>query len=92
MFAHWANRMKGKTTMNRSYAATQKACYLACATQAIIVNLAPVLFLTLQSAYSISFEQLGRLVLINFVTQIIMDLCAHPLILRFGYRANMVLA
>ena len=67
MFAHWANRMKGKTTMNRSYAATQKACYLACATQAIIVNLAPVLFLTLQSAYSISFEQLGRLVLINFV-------------------------
>lgn len=92
MFAYWAIRMKGNTTMNRSYAATQKACYLACATQAIIVNLAPVLFLTLQSAYSISFEQLGRLVLINFVTQIIMDLCAHPLILRFGYRANMVLA
>jgi fucose permease len=78
--------------MNKSYAATQRACYMASATQAIIVNVSPVLFLTLQQAYAISFERLGRLVLINFITQILMDLMAHPLIVRFGYRVNMVAA
>jgi len=72
--------------------ATQHACYLAYITQAIIVNLAPVLFITLQNAYAISFEKLGRLVLINFVTQIIVDLGSHPLILRYGYRKMLVFA
>ena len=78
--------------MKKIATATQHACYLAYITQAIIVNLAPVLFITLQNAYTISFEQLGRLVLINFVTQIIVDLSSHPLILRYGYRKMLVFA
>ena len=78
--------------MKKTATATQHACYLAYITQAIIVNLAPVLFITLQKSYTISFEQLGRLVLINFVTQIIVDLCSHPLIMRLGYRKMLVFA
>jgi len=73
-------------------ARTQRVCYLAFGSQALVINLAPVFFLMLQRAYGIGFEKLGRLVLINFVTQLIMDLSTHPLVKRLGYRKMMVMA
>lgn len=50
------------------------ACYSANVTMSAVGNLSPVLFLTFRSLYGISYSLLGLLVLINFVTQLIVDL------------------
>jgi fucose permease len=72
--------------MKLSYRHTAKACYLGCVTQAIAVNLAPILFVIFQDQYGLSLEQLGRLILINFTTQIIADVITTKYIHRVGYR------
>ena len=41
--------------------------------QAMVINLTPLFFIPLREQFGLSFEQLGRLVLINFVTQMLMD-------------------
>ena len=50
------------------------ACYSANISMSIVGNLSPVLFLTFRSLYGISYTLLGLLVLINFVTQLLIDL------------------
>lgn len=50
------------------------ACYSANVTMAVVGNLSPVLFLSFRTLYGISYTLLGLLVLINFVTQLIVDL------------------
>ncbi len=77
---------------NLSYKSTLYACYLGTITQAIVVNLAPILFIVFQDSYGISFEMLGRLVLVNFVTQIATDLFAVRYVDRIGYRKCIVAA
>lgn len=52
----------------------QYACYSANVMMAVVGNLSPILFLTFRSLYGISFSLLGLLVLINFVTQLGIDL------------------
>ena len=52
----------------------KNACYCANVTLSAVGNLSPVLFLTFRSLYGISYSLLGLLVLINFVTQLIVDL------------------
>ena len=50
------------------------ACYTANATMSVVASLSPVLFITLRSLYGFSYSLLGLLVLINFVTQLTVDL------------------
>ena len=50
------------------------ACYSSSVSMAVIGNLPPVLFLTFNRLYGISYTLLGLLVLINFVTQLTIDL------------------
>ena len=50
------------------------ACYSTNVTMSAVGNLSPVLFLTFRTLYGISYSMLGLLVLINFVTQLIIDL------------------
>ena len=50
------------------------ACYATSATMSIVGNLSPLLFLTFRDTYGISYSLLGLLVLINFVTQLAVDL------------------
>lgn len=50
------------------------ACYSTNLSMSVISNLSPVLFLTFHSQYGISYSLLGLLVLINFVTQLTIDL------------------
>jgi len=49
-------------------------CYTGNSSMAVVGNLAPLLFLTLRSLYGISYSLLGLLVLVNFSTQLIIDL------------------
>lgn len=75
-----------------TYRHTTLACYRGYITQAIVNNLAPILFIIFQTNFAISYEKLGQLVLANFVTQIITDLWASKYADRFGYRKCMVAA
>ncbi len=69
-----------------------RCCYLGMISQAVIINLAPVLFIPLRTQFGLSFEQVGRLVLANFVTQVTFDLVCGPLIDRLGAKPFVVAA
>jgi fucose permease len=75
-----------------TFSHTRRACYAAYVTQAIVNNLAPLLFIVLQTRYGVPYEMLGRLVLLNFATQLVTDLVAIKVVDRVGYRAPLVLA
>lgn len=78
--------------MLKKYTATIYACYIGYIVQAIINNLAPLLFLTFQRSFHISMEQIGLLISINFGVQIIVDFVSAKYVDRIGYRAAMVIA
>lgn len=52
----------------------RSACYSMNIAMAVIGNLPPILFLTFHNKFDISFSLLGLLVLLNFSTQLIVDL------------------
>ena len=60
------------------------ACYTANVTMSAVANLSPVLFLTFRTLYGISYSSLGLLVLINFVTQLAVDM----IFTLFSHRFN----
>ena len=64
------------------------ACYSANVSMSIVGNLSPLLFITFHSMYGISYTLLGLLVLINFVTQLIIDLIFS----FFSYKFNIPMA
>lgn len=75
-----------------TYASTRRACYTGFVTQAIVNNLAPLLFIVFQTSYDVPVEMLGRLVLLNFGVQLLTDLAAVRFADRIGYRIPLVLA
>ncbi|MEU7863906.1 MFS transporter [Nonomuraea sp. NPDC049141] len=75
-----------------TFAHTRRACYAGYITQAIVNNLAPLLFIVFQTRYQVPYEMLGRLVLLNFATQLVTDLVAVKVVDRTGYRVPLVLA
>lgn len=60
--------------MKNRYTRLKWACYTMNMVMSIVGNLSPILFLTFRSLYGISYSLLGLLVLINFVTQLGIDL------------------
>lgn len=50
------------------------ACYMTNVSMAAVANLSPLLFLTFREVYGISYSLLGLLVLLNFCTQLAVDL------------------
>ena len=53
---------------------TKLACYTAYFTMSSIFSLPPLLFVTMREKYNISYTLLGTLVLVNFFTQLLIDL------------------
>ncbi|MBQ2987743.1 MAG: MFS transporter [Clostridia bacterium] len=68
------------------------ACFIGYISQAIIVNFAPLLFLTFSETYEIPLEQITLLITINFVTQLLTDLLASEYVQKIGYRRAILLA
>ena len=60
------------------------ACYTANITMSAVASLSPVLFLTFRLLYGISYSLLGTLILINFFTQLVVDL----ILSFFSHRFN----
>ena len=50
------------------------ACYMSNASMSATANISPLLFITFHQLYGISYTLLGLLVLVNFCTQLIVDL------------------
>ncbi|MBQ3019159.1 MAG: MFS transporter [Clostridia bacterium] len=73
--------------MDKCYSRVKYACYASNITMAVIGNLPPVLFLTFRNLYGISFTLLGTLVLINFLTQLSVDLIFS----FFSHKFNIIL-
>ncbi|MBE6596382.1 MAG: MFS transporter [Ruminococcaceae bacterium] len=60
--------------LNKKYGRVKFACYASNLTMSVVGNLSPLLFLTFRSQYGLSYSLLGLLVLINFSTQLSVDL------------------
>lgn len=60
--------------MQTNHRRLKLACYTGNVCMAIVGNLPPLLFLTFRAAYGISYGLLGTLVLVNYCTQLIVDL------------------
>lgn len=58
----------------KNYTFTKYACYVSGISMAIIIIVPALLFETFRELYGISYTLLGTLVVINFVTQLTMDL------------------
>lgn len=58
----------------RKYQRTKYACWYAYVSMSSVFSLPPMLFLTFRNMYGISYTLLGTLVLLNFCTQLTVDL------------------
>jgi fucose permease len=67
-------------------------CYLGMFIQAMVINITPLLFIPLREQFGLSFEQIGRLVLMNFTTQMVVDLLCTALADRVHPRPLIILA
>ncbi len=76
MYAIYTLRQQEKEgqQMNTNYKHLKLACYATNLSMSVVANLSPILFLTFRSLYGISYSLIGLLVLINFCTQLSMDL------------------
>lgn len=93
MWAKITINMKNSDTPKRhlSYKATAWACYLGNFVQAIVINLTPILFIPLKDQFNLSYLQLGNLVLINFATQVGVDILLSGAADKYGFRIFAVL-
>ena len=73
-------------TLLKSYKHTFTAAVLCSVSQAIIVNFAPLLFLTFQSDFALSLSKIAFLVTLNFLVQLTCDLLGTKLVSVFSYR------
>ncbi|SCJ93296.1 Major Facilitator Superfamily [uncultured Clostridium sp.] len=76
----------------QSYKWTIIACYIGYFVQATVINLVPILFVILRESYGLSYSELGALVLINFVTQVIFDVVFSKPVDKYGFRPFVVVA
>lgn len=60
--------------MKRDFKLTRIACFYAYVSMASVFSLPPILFVTFKETYGISYTLLGTLVLVNFCTQLLIDL------------------
>lgn len=74
--------------MNKNALRVKLGCYACNISMSVVGNLSPLLFLTFNRMYGISFSLLGLLVLINFCTQLCIDL----LFSFFSHKFNIPMA
>ncbi|HMP77174.1 MAG TPA: MFS transporter [Kiritimatiellia bacterium] len=76
--------MTATESSSPTHRAVRRCCHLGMFIQAMVINLTPLFFIPLRAQYELSFEQLGRLVLVNFFTQMAVDLLCTAVVDRFG--------
>ena len=74
-----------------SYLPTKIASYAGFFVQAIVNNFLPILFIAIQDVYGIGYEKLGRLIMFNFLTQLVTDMLTPKIVGIIGYRKAAVM-
>lgn len=74
------------TELEKKYLPTKLAGYVGFIVQAIVNNFLPILFIVFQDVYGLGYEKLGRLIVINFATQMFIDFITPKIIHKLGYR------
>ncbi|MFT4295709.1 MAG: MFS transporter [Micropruina sp.] len=74
------------------YSGTKRASYTGYVVQAIVNNLAPLLFVIFHTQFSIPLAQLGLIAALNFGVQLLTDFVAMFFVDKVGYRVPIVLA
>ncbi|MCI8612038.1 MAG: MFS transporter [Clostridiales bacterium] len=72
--------------MTQNFKKTRVACYTGYVTQAIVVNLAPLLFVIFQDTYHFSLTYIAAITLVTFLVQIGIDLLSVKFIEKASYR------
>lgn len=78
--------------MRSNFKRTITACLTGYVVQAVINNLAPLLFLTFQNTYGIPLSQITVLITVNFGVQLSVDLLSVFFVDKIGYRTSMLAA
>lgn len=78
--------------MSKRYISTKIACYTGYFVQAIINNLAPLFYVVFQNEFGINYTKISWLIMLNFVTQLFVDIISVKVISKLGYRVSIVLA
>ncbi len=76
----------------KKYSITLYASYIGYVVQALVINFAPLLYVTFSDTYILSFSDISTLIIVNFLAQLIMDLMSAVLLDKLGYRVSAVLA
>ncbi len=79
------------TSINPKYSLLKYACYYTYIAMSSIFSLPPLLFVTFREAYGIPYTLLGTLVLVNFCTQLGVDLVFTFFAKHFNIRKTIVL-
>ncbi len=69
---------------------TVAAGYVGYATQALVINFAPLLFITFENTYGISIGKIGLLIAISFIAQFTIDALAAKFSSRLDTRGTVV--
>ena len=76
--------------MRNNFKATIGASCIGYVTQAILINFAPLLFITFQKEFGLSIGQLSVLIASNFVTELIVDFICSKYVSKIGYRTCVI--
>lgn len=68
------------------------ASYVGYICQAVVNNFAPLLFLTFQSEFSLTLQDVTLITTVNFLVQLAVDLLSARFVDRIGYRISLVAA
>jgi len=74
------------TELEKKYFPTKLAGYVGFTVQAIVNNFLPILFIVFQDIYGLGYEKLGRLIVFNFATQMVIDFLTPKILHKIGYR------
>lgn len=86
----WMRTKMKQHTLNYNH--TIYASYLGYITQAIVNNLAPLLFLIFQDEFFLSLSQITFITTLNFAVQLLVDLISARFVDKIGYRICIVTA
>lgn len=78
--------------MQFTFKTTIRSCFIASATQAVVNNFVPLLFILFQDSFGIPLSQITLLVTVNFGVQLMVDLLSAHFVDRIGYRRCIVAA
>ena len=79
-------------SIRNNYKHTFYASYAGYFVQAIINNFIPLLFLTFQSSFNLSYDKISLLIVINFGVQLCVDFISAYFIDKIGYRVSVIAA